>query len=203
MKSSDTRIDAYIEKSADFAKPILSHLRQLIHQVFPEIVETTKWGFPHFDYKGPICSIAAFKKHCAFTFWKGALLSDPYKILDKDRSESMGQFGRISSLDDLPDDETLASYILEAIVLNEQGIKLSKKPQVPMPIKTPDYFQQILNEHPQVKTNFEQLSNSHKKEYINWFEDAKTESTRLKRVNTALEWLAEGKSRNWKYERKQ
>lgn len=202
MEKYDPRIDAYIEKSADFAKPVLIYLRKLIHQTSSEIHETIKWGFPHFDYKGTICSMASFKEHCAFGFWKSSLLSDPYTILKKGSTESMGQFGRIKSIADLPSDEILTAYILEAISLNEKGIKLPKKASPVEPVTIPDYFQKALNDHSDAKTHFNTLSNSHRKEYISWIEEAKTEATRNKRISTTLEWLSEGKSLNWKYERK-
>jgi hypothetical protein len=127
MEKHDKRIDAYINKSADFAQPILEHIRKLIHQASPEITETIKWGFPHFDYKGTVCSMAAFKNHCAFGFWKSSLLKDPYKLLSKNTEDAMGQLGRISSLNDLPEDKILIEYIQDAVKLNEAGIKISKK----------------------------------------------------------------------------
>ena len=203
MEQYDPRIDAYIEKSADFAKPILIHLRKLIHQAAPQISETIKWGFPHFDYKGTVCSMASFKEHCAFGFWKSSLLTDLHRILQKESGEAMGQFGRIKSIADLPEDEVLACYIMEAVTLNEKGIKALKKIEAAKAIiETPQYFQDALSDHPQAKATFENFSNSHRKEYIMWFEEAKTEATRNKRIATAIEWLTEGKGRHWKYERK-
>ncbi|MBC8053977.1 MAG: YdeI/OmpD-associated family protein [Sphingobacteriaceae bacterium] len=203
MEKYDPRIDAYIEKSADFAKPILTHLRQLVHQASPNILETIKWGFPHFDYKGTICSMASFKEHCAFGFWKSTLLSDPDKILQKDSGEAMGQLGRIKHIADLPEDEVLASYILEAAYLNDAGIKVKKaRATEKAPIEIPNYFINALKEFPQAQSQFENFSNSHRKEYIQWFEDAKTEETKNKRIATAIEWLTEGKGRNWKYQSK-
>lgn len=202
MEQYDPRIDTYIEKSADFAKPILIHLRKLIHRASSEMRETIKWGFPHFDYKGTICSMASFKEHCAFGFWKSSLLSDPYSILKKESKESMGQLGRIKSIASLPSDEIITAYILEAISLNEKGIKLPKKAGPVHTVNIPDYFQKTLNDHADARTHFEKLSNSHRKEYISWIEEAKTDATRNKRISTTLEWLNEGKSLNWKYERK-
>ena len=203
MEKYDPRIDAYIEKSAEFAKPILNHIRKLVHQASPDILETVKWGFPHFDYKGTLCSMASFKEHCAFGFWKSTLLTDPLTILQKEASNSMGQLGRITSIDDLPEDAILISYIQEAIVLNEKGIKVSKSTEkIKAVIETPDYFEEVLNHNPIAKTHFESFSNSHRKEYIEWFEEAKTDETRNKRIATAIEWITEGKGKNWKYERK-
>lgn len=125
--TKDPKIDSYIANSAPWAQPILNHLRQLVHQACPETEEKVKWGFPHFDYKGPMCSMAAFKQHCAFTFWKGDLLSDPHQVLDKERTESMGQMGRLTRLEDLPSDEVMIALIREAKQLNDAGIKLHSK----------------------------------------------------------------------------
>jgi uncharacterized protein YdeI (YjbR/CyaY-like superfamily) len=204
MEKYDKRIDAYIAKAADFAQPILKHIRKLAHLAYPEINETIKWGFPHFDHKGTVCSMAAFKNHCAFGFWKGTLLNDPNSLLSKNKEAAMGQMGRITSISDLPDDDTLIEYIRNAVKLNEEGIKLpSKKPVAPKTeTAIPDYFAEALNKHPDAKDNFERFSYSHRKEYIQWIAEAKTEETRNKRMITAIEWLSEGKSRNWKYERK-
>jgi uncharacterized protein YdeI (YjbR/CyaY-like superfamily) len=117
--------------------------------------------------------------------------------------EAMGQFGRIHSLADLPDDKILIGYLKEAIALNEKGIKVPKKTRgIEDSISTPEYFLEILRENPEAQCNFENFSNSHRKEYIMWFEEARTATTRDKRIKTALEWIIEGKGRNWKYERK-
>jgi uncharacterized protein YdeI (YjbR/CyaY-like superfamily) len=203
MEQYDSRIDAYIEKSAEFAKPVLTHIRKLVHLASPEIRETIKWGFPHFDYKGTICSMAAFKEHCVLGFWKSSLLSDPNNILKQESADAMGQFGRMKSIADLPEDNVLISYIREAIALNEKGVKVSKKPaSTTALIQTPVDFLEMLLSHPGAQANFEKFSNSHRKEYISWIEEAKTEATRRKRIDTAIEWITEGKGRNWKYERK-
>ncbi|HEX9303747.1 MAG TPA: DUF1801 domain-containing protein, partial [Thermoanaerobaculia bacterium] len=131
MGKKDPRIDAYIEKAADFAKPILRHLRKLVHKGCPEVEETLKWSVPHFDYKGPLAGMAAFKAHCAFGFWKGSLIVPGSK-------EAMGQFGRIQTLSDLPKDELLLGYVRKAVQLNERGVKVPRplkheKKQIPTP----------------------------------------------------------------------
>src|SRR6187401_1911968 len=123
MLATDARIDAYIEKSADFAQPILIHLRKLIHKACPDVKETLKWGMPSFEYKGILCGFAAFKKHCTFGFWKSSLLSDPHGVLEKEKT-AMGSLGRMASLEDLPSDKILKSLIKEAIRLNDEGIKI-------------------------------------------------------------------------------
>ena len=204
MEKFDSRIDEYISKSAEFAKPILNHLRSLIHQASPQISETIKWGFPHFDYKGTVCGMASFKQHCALGFWKGSLLKDEHQILQKESSEAMGQFGRIQALSDLPEDGIIISFILQAVELNEKGVKLVKKPKpvTDNALEVPSYLREELEKHDQALLNFNNFSNSHRKEYIQWLEEAKTEATRTKRLATAIEWLSQGKGRNWKYERK-
>ena len=203
MEKFDKRVDAYIEKSAEFAKPILNHLRELIHKASPEISETIKWSFPIFDYKGTVCHFASFKQHCAFGFWKGSLLPDPANILEDNRDSAMSQFGRITSLADLPSDEILIQYIRNAVVLNETGVKLpARKKTTPADVEVPVYFSERLSKNALAQSAFEAFSNSHKREYLEWLAEAKTEATRQKRMETALEWLSEGKSRNWKYNRK-
>ncbi|MES2826597.1 MAG: DUF1801 domain-containing protein [Bacteroidota bacterium] len=196
----DERVDAYIAKSADFAKPIMNHLRDLIHSAFPEIKETMKWSSPFFDCDGPVCQMAAFKNHMGFGFWKGSLMSDPYKIL-KLQDETAGSFGHITSLADLPSDEVLIEYIQEAIALNRDGVKVQKvkAKAAPLALTVPDYLIKGLEGHTNASANFKNFSASQKKEYIVWLEEAKTEATRLKRLETAVEWITEGKTRHWKY----
>jgi len=124
MNSKNKQVDAYIAKAAPFARPILNHLRRLVHQACPEIQETIKWGFPHFEYQGILCSMAAFKQHCAFTFWKAALLSDKHKVFARVKEKAMGQLGKLASDQDLPGDDVLLLYIREAMQLNIEGRKL-------------------------------------------------------------------------------
>lgn len=197
MPTVDPRIDAYIEKSGEFARPILRHLRSLVHEVCPDAEETLKWSMPSFEYKGILCTFAAFREHCTFGFWKQSLMesgSFPEK-------NSMGSFGRITSLNDLPDDATMKRLIAEAVRLNEQGIK------VPRPLSkerkelvVPDILLEALACHEAAAATFNQFPYSKKKDYVEWIAGAKAEATRDKRLATTIEWLAEGKSRNWKYE---
>lgn len=201
MSKKDKRVDAYITKSADFAKPILNHLRALVHKACPEVEETIKWSFASFDYKGMLCSMAAFKQHCTFGFWKAALIKDPYNYLGAAKESAMGHLGRITSLKDLPSDKIMIDYIKQAVKLNVDGVKLPSKPKstAKKELIIPNYFQQILNKHKKALQVFEKFSYSHKKEYIEWITEAKTEATRNKRIDQTIEWLGEGKSRNWKY----
>ena len=200
MGKKDKRVDDYIAKSANFAKPILSHLRSLVHTACPLVEETIKWSFPNFDYKGAFCSMAAFKAHCSFGFWKAALMKDA-GTLKNNQQNAMGHLGKITSLADLPPDKILIGYIKEAVRLNDEGIKLPrKKPVEKKEILIPDYFTLALRKNKKALQAFEAFSPSHKKEYIEWITDAKTEETRNRRMATAIEWIAEGKGRNWKYE---
>ena len=197
MPEFDKRIDAYIEKSRDFARPILEHLRKLIHKACPDVEETIKWGSPHFDYKGSLAGMASFKEHCAFGFWKHSLLEGTEL-----QRTAMGSFGRITSLKDLPKDEDIIALIHQAMELNEKGIKVPKKPAATKAdILVPDALAAALAKNKKANTAFDKFSPSHRREYIEWITEAKTEPTRDKRVATAIEWLSEGKSRNWKYER--
>ena len=203
MIQKDKRIDDYILKSADFAKPILKHLRGLVHGACPNVEETIKWGFPHFDYKGMMCSMAAFKQHCAFGFWKTALMKDAKEMISQN-DYAMGHMGKIRSLKDLPPDKKIIAWIKEAMKLNDDDVKLPerKKRDYSKEIEIPEILQNALLKNKTATAKFNNFSPSHKREYVEWINEAKTEDTKNKRVATTIEWLKEGKSRNWKYERK-
>jgi uncharacterized protein YdeI (YjbR/CyaY-like superfamily) len=205
MASTDPRIDAYIAKSADFARPVLEHLRKLVHKGCPGVDETIKWGMPFFEFNGsPLCNMSGFKQHCAFGFWNASLLKDPEDILHLKDKNAMGHFDRLTSLKDLPSDKTMIAYIKEAAVLNEKGIKKPGRapagPKAELPV--PAALAAALKKNKKAGTVFEAFAPSHRREYIEWIAEAKTEETRDKRVATTLEWLVEGKSRNWKYQKK-
>ena len=204
MARQDEHTDTYIAKAADFAKPILIHIRKLMHDVCPDVEEAKKWGFIGFLYKGEIlCTLAAFKNYCAFGFWKQSLLKDEDNIFQKAEA-SAGSIGHIKSLKDLPKDAILKKYIKAAMKLNEEGIKVPKpKPSVKekKELEVPAYFIKELKKNKAAEKVFNDFSYSYKKEYIQWFEEAKTEATRDKRTAQALEWIAIGKGRNWKYEK--
>jgi uncharacterized protein YdeI (YjbR/CyaY-like superfamily) len=198
MGTRDARVDAYIAKSAEFARPILTHLREVVHAACPGVEETMKWSFPHFMYKGMLCSMASFKGHCAFGFWKGALIVGDG---DGGAEKAMGQFGRITSLSDLPSKKVLGGYIKEAMKLNEAGVKAParSKPKATKELVVPDDLAVALRGNQPARAAFEAFSPSHKREYVAWITEAKTEATRARRLSTAIEWMAEGKPRNWKY----
>lgn len=205
MENRDKRVDAYISKAEDFAKPILNHLRELVHKACPEVTETIKWGFPAFEYKGPMCSMASFTQHTVFGFWKAQLLNDPKGFLKRrsaEGGEAMMHMGKVKNLADLPPDKVLLDLIKQAKVLNDKGIKLPKIPKEKIEINIPEYFLKALKRDKETFSNFEKFSPSCKREYVQWITEAKTEPTREKRMNTALEWIGEGKHRNWKYMKK-
>jgi uncharacterized protein YdeI (YjbR/CyaY-like superfamily) len=193
MANKDPRIDAYIANAPDFAKPILTHLRALAHEACPEVEETLKWRMPHFMRGGILFGMAAFKRHCAVHFWKGKL------VLENNLVEGFGNLGRVAALSDLPGKKVLLRYIKKAVELNESGVK---KPATRGPKKklmVPDYFRAALNRNKKAQTAFDAFSYSHKKEYVQWITEAKREETRERRIKTALQWLAQGKSQNRKY----
>ena len=205
MKNTDNRIDAYVAKSQEFAQPILNHLRKLIHQAIPEVEETIKWGMPFFDYKGPLCNIAAFKQHVVFNFWKGEFLKDTNGVLQPratDGGNAMGHFGKITSLNDLPADKIILRLIVQAKKLNDDGVKLPPKKATTKILDIPDYFIKALKTNKNALTIFENFSYTNKKEYVEWVTEAKIEKTRDQRLATAIEWMSEGKVRNWKYLKK-
>jgi uncharacterized protein YdeI (YjbR/CyaY-like superfamily) len=203
MSSYSPAIDQYILKAKPFAQIILDHLRVTIHQACPEVEEKLKWGMPFFDYKGKMmCNMAGFSQHCSFGFWKASIMKDPKKVFIIDRGEGMGQFGKITSIKDLPSTSILKSYIKEAMKLNDEEIVVPKPPKVndnSLP-QIPDYFLKALKKEKPIHENFTALSPACQREYVQWITEAKTEATRLKRMNAALDWIAEGKKRNWKYE---
>jgi len=202
MEQYDARVDAYIAKAAPFAKPILEHLRQLVHSVSPLLAETMKWGFPFFDHKGSVCQMAAFKGHIGFGFWKQKQLNDPGKLI-KEEDGTAGSFGKITSLSDLPADDILIDFIKQAMQLNEAGNKkpaIKKETAPKAPIKMPVDFADLLAANPKAQEVYNKFSPSHKREYLEWIVDAKTDVTRQKRMQAAIEQIVEGKSRHWKYQ---
>ena len=198
---TDSRIDAYIAKAAPSAQPILKHLRTLVHQGCPTVFETIKWSHPSFVENGKnLCGMAAFKAHCSFGFWHQEMQA----ILAKDGhagAEGMGSFGKLTSLADLPGDCTLSSYIQAAVKLNASDApsrpRLSSKPKAEA--KVPADLAAGLKKSKLAAAAFAAFSPSQRREYVEWITEAKQEITRQKRLATTLEWLAEGKPRNWKY----
>jgi uncharacterized protein YdeI (YjbR/CyaY-like superfamily) len=196
MTKRDARVDAYIANSADFARPILTHLRDLVHRHCPQVEETLKWRMPTFMHHGMLCGMAAFKQHCSFGFWKHQL------VVGKERAGSadgMGDFGRIMQLSDLPSDEALAGYIRKAMQLNEAGIKAPRATPKKKALVMPADLLAALKKNRKAAATFAAFSPTNKREYVEWIAEAKRDETRTKRLVQAIEWMAEGKVRNWKY----
>ena len=199
------KVDDYILKSASFSQPILYKMRAIIEEAETHIEETIKWGFPCFTFQNKIiCSFSAYKNHCVFRFWQGASLEDSDGILAKVGETEMGELSKIKNLEDLPKSEVLIKYIRAAIELSQKGSAkkpLTKEKKLTIDLKSYD-LPDIFNSFPKQAEKFDSFSPSHRKEYISWIFEAKTEETKLKRIKTMMEWLLEGKSRNWKYEKK-
>lgn len=198
----DPRIDAYIEKSQDFAKPILNYLRDFVEENCPEAEEGWKWSFPNFMYKDRIlCSMAAFKKHCSFGFWLEKEMKTMQEFTKDQEKNGMFSLGKIEKIDDLPPKKVLISMIKEAMELTDLGVTIKKAPPAKKEVETPDYFIEALKQNKSAFENFEKATAGFRKEYILWITEAKTEATRNKRMEQAVEWISEGKGRNWKYEK--
>lgn len=196
--------DAYIAKSAAFARPILTHIRSLMHKACPGIEETMKWSVPHFEYKGIVASMAAFKEHASFGFWSKKLLreklgKDWETMFPKDAERGMG--GRkVRALADLPPDPVFMRTIKAAVALNEQGVRPRRELTGKPPVKPPPYLIAALKTNAKARKTFEAFTPSQQREYVDWLVDARQEATRERRLATTIEWLAQGKQRNWKYQ---
>lgn len=200
MGNKDKRINAYIDKAEPFARPILTKIRSVFHEGCPEIEEDIKWGAPSFQYKGMLGGMASFNKHVSYGFWKAQLMADPEGILETAPGKGSFSF-KASRITDLPTEKILVAYVKEARRVNDAGLKApTKKRKLDQSIAVPDYFQEALNENKKACATFDGFPYSKRRDYVEWLTDAKREATRVKRTATAIEWLAEGKSRNWKYE---
>src|ERR1700741_307298 len=196
MGQRDARIDAYIARSAEFARPILEHLRELVHAACPDCEETLKWRAPRFLSRGKIlCGMAAFKQHATFGLWQGAMVvrSDGKRVDD-----AMGQFGRLTRVADLPGKRELTGYIRQAMKLIEDGGKRpptgDSKPKPP--VEVPDVLAAALEKNAKARATFDAFPASCGREYVEWITEAKREETRTRRLGQAIEWMAEGKRRN-------
>lgn len=200
-KKSD-EVEAYIAEAPLFAKPILNRIRKAFHFGCPDLEETMKWGAPHFEHKGILGSMAAHKEHVSMSFWKGQLMDDPEGIFNVVGKTQMAAL-KFQALKDMPPQQVLIAYVEEATDLNERGIKPRKKPQKEKEKLTiPDDLLKGLSQNPDARETFDGFSYSNKKEYVEWLEEAKKPATRRKRLDTAIEWMSEGKPRNWKYMKK-
>lgn len=199
MAKKITSIEAYIEKSEAFAQPILAYLRQCVHDVHSDFGEEIKWNFPCFIYNGSILAhIASFKTHVAFGFWLSKEMSDKHGIFVAGEKAGMGNFGKIRSIEELPNKAILHEYIREAIALADAGKKLSVTPRKSSIAENIEFLNQ-LKSSTTARENFDHFTLSQKGEYHEWINDAKSDATREKRIIQSLEWIAERKPRNWKY----
>lgn len=199
MGKKDVRVDTYIDQSADFAKPILKHVRAIVHEACPACEETLKWRHPHFMYKGMLAGVASFKEHCTLNFWKGSLVVDAAARSEK----AWGQLGRLTAIADLPPKATLLKWVRQAAALNDDGVKVTREPAAPKkPIRVPADLSAALEKNKKAQTAFAAFSPSKQRDYLEWLTDAKTDDTRSKRLATAVVWISEGKSRSWKYEKR-
>jgi uncharacterized protein YdeI (YjbR/CyaY-like superfamily) len=203
----DPKVDGYIAKAAPFAQPVLAHLRAVVHKACPDAVEEMKWSRPFFLHGGVIvCNVSAFKEHCSFGFW-GAEMG---KLLREDgvlQDGGMGSLGKITSLKDLPAEKKLVEYVRRAAEFIDAGlgdnrITVARRVvKAPKPaLETPAEFAAALKKNKAAGKMFAAFSPSCKREYVEWIADAKREETRAKRIVQAVEWIAEGKQRNWKYQ---
>lgn len=193
---TDPRVDAYIEKQGAFAQPILRHLREMVHAACPEGEETLKWSMPSFIYRGKILAgMAAFKAHATFGYWNDSMLNQD----EKNRS-AMGQFGRLTSLGDLPSKAALVELTKQSMALIEAGVKPPRTTAKKPPFTVPQDMRAAIGAVPAAKAAFDGFSPSCQREYVEWVTEAKRDETRAKRLAQSVEWMAEGKRRHWKYE---
>ena len=190
---------ARVAQAAPFAQPVLKRLRLVIHRACPGVIETMKWSNPAFEYHGLLCGVAAFTSYCSFGLWKDKLVRarggvSAVKVLDA--------AGKLASVDDLPDEAALGQLIKLAASLNEQGVRDVRKKSPPKgPLEVPGDLKKALEKNKKAKKTFEGFSPSNKREYVEWIVEAKQPATRLRRLEQAILWMAEGKARNWKYVR--
>jgi uncharacterized protein YdeI (YjbR/CyaY-like superfamily) len=200
MGKRSAEVDKYIAKAAPFARPILEKIREAFHAASPAVEETMKWSTPHFEKDGVLGSMAAFKQHVSWGFWKARLMKDPEGLIQPmGESGSMGAL-KLKDVSDLPSKKSMVAYVREAIRLNEEGITLPRPSRKPLAApKVPPALKAALARSPKARATFEAFPPSHQREYIEWISEAKQEATRERRLATAIEWLSEGKPRNWKY----
>ena len=196
--ATDPRIDTYIAKQPDFARPILAHVRAVVHEACPDVEETMKWSMPTFVYGGGIlCGMAAFKQHASFGYWKHALV-----VGEGEPRDGMGSYGKLTSVKDLPPKKTLLAHIKRAMQLNLDNVKspAQRKAAPKPPPEAPADLVAALKKNATARKTFEAFPPSAQRDYVEWIVEAKREETRAKRLAQAVEWMAEGKRRNWKYE---
>jgi len=198
------KVDAYIAGAEAFARPILNHFRKLVHRTIPDVEERTKWNMPHFVVAGSaICYMGAFKHHVAIGFMGAPVMHDPYGHLENDAAgrTAMGQLGRLTKRGDLPDDEALRYYILESARLILDGQRRKRVRIRRTEADVPPDLEAALRRNADARHTFDAFTPSQRREYVNWILDARRDDTRERRLIQAIEWMAEGKPRDWKYQR--
>jgi hypothetical protein len=196
MATTDPRIDAYIAKQGDFARPILTWIRAQMHAASPDIGEAIKWGMPFFTYQDrPLANMAAFKAHASFGFWDRAGMATGKE------GEAMGQYGRLTSLADLPPEAEFCALVQAALAPIAAGdapkrVRGAPKPDLPVP----DALAQALADDALATATWDGFPPGCRREYSEWIGEAKRPETRDKRVAQTIAQLREGKKMNWKYE---
>ena len=198
------KVDAYIAKTQPFAQPILTHVREIVHKACPDVDEEIKWSMPFFVLNGIVLGhMAAFKQHCAIGFWGPEM----HAVLKEDgllSENGMGSLGKVSNLKDLPSDKKLLDYYRQAagLVASGQRTKSLVRPKK-APKAAPEIPAELvakLKKNKVAAKVFAGFSASCQREYTDWIAEAKRPETKEKRVAKAVEWIAEGKQRNWKYQ---
>lgn len=202
MGERNPKVDAYIAGAAEPTRPVLEKIRAAVHKACPEVEEAIKWNVPWFVYKGPLLGMAAFTSHASFGFWKGKLMDDPEGLFEGKTKASMCAI-KAESVKDLPTQKVLVQYIKQAMKLNDDGVKLprrtgaaAKSPPVPKDLAA------ALKKNAKARRTYEGFPPSAQRDYVIWLNEARREETRRKRLATTIEWLAEGKKRNWKYSKR-
>lgn len=201
MENTSPEVDRYIENAAPFARPILERIRRAFHKAHPEITETMKWSFPHFEHKGVLGSMAAFKQHVSWGFWKAKLMDDPHGILEGSAGDTSMGGAKLKDVKDLPPEKVMIEYVKQAARLNEEGVKVERARPRPVgsAVDVPNDLQAALKKNAKARQTFDGFSSSQRREYAEWLTGARQETTRAKRLAQAIEWMAEGKPRHWKY----
>ena len=195
MAKKDKRVDVYITRAPQFARPILTTVRGWMHEGAPDCEEALKWGHPAFLQEGILCGMVAFKEYCGVHFWQGKNVV----AVNKGPHGPAQQLGKLLAVKDLPSKRVFLGYVRKAVELNASGVKVARPTKPKKPFAVPAEFRKAMDRDAKAKATFDGFSPSHRREYAEWIADAKQEATRERRIAQALEWLAEGKPRNWKY----
>ena len=194
-------VDAYLRKAPAFAQPIIEHLREVVHAACPEVEECIKWNCPFFVYRGPVCAVAAFKAHCRIGFWKADVLRKGPAA-----AAALASLERVTQVSEFPSRAALTALVQGAVKLNEDGVLAEwqkaqqERRKNPVPVKPPPALAAALKKNARARKTWDAFTPSHRRDYVVWIAAAKTDETRDRRVQQTVEWLAEGKTRHWKYQ---